>query len=77
MSWQLVLKDGSRYPVSGEIHFDVARGTKRISASSIEGDSSALVRAVEQHEVILESPHGHHHRASVELIRGQWRVVGL
>jgi hypothetical protein len=77
MSWQMVLKDGSRHEISGDIHFEVVRGSKRVCPSTIDGNSDALVKAVEQHDIVLESPHGHHHRAAVELVQGRWRVVGL
>ncbi|MGE7370759.1 hypothetical protein ACQKKX_17100 [Neorhizobium sp. NPDC001467] len=77
MTWQIVLKDGSRHEVSGDIHFESVRGSKRIYPSPIGGDSDILVRAVEQHDVVLESPHGHHYKAAVEMVDGKWRVVGL
>lgn len=77
MVWQVRLKDGTRHPISGEVHFEVVRGTKRIAPSPIEGDREALVKAFEEHEVVLESPHGHHHKASVEMISGHWRIVGV
>lgn len=76
-TWHVLLKDGSRHPISGDIHFDVVHGTKRIAPSSIQGDADALVKAFEENEVVLESPHHHRHKASVEMISGQWRVVGL
>lgn len=77
MAWQIMLKDGSRHPVSGEIHFDTVRGTKRICPSHIDGSSEIFVKAAEQHDVVLESPHGHHYKASVEMVDGKWRVVGV
>ncbi len=77
MTWKILLKDGTRHGISGEIHFESVRGTKRLAPSHIDGDPDTLIHAVEQHEIVLESPHGHHHRAAVEMVSGKWRVVGV
>lgn len=78
MTWYLVLKDGSRHEVEATIRYEIIRGTKLIAgSSSIEGDSDVLAHAFEEAEVLLESPHGHQHRVTVDMESDRWRVRGL
>lgn len=57
MSWQIILDDESKHDVEHQISYKIGNG-KEMKTGTLDGDADALLTAVENKSVFLESPTG-------------------